>query len=285
MKTFEHIHIIRKLDGSDLIIEESVRYVINWAINAYIPYSIANTDQDLPKNLRTRILFVAIGGDGTMLYAMKESLRYGMSYVVGINEGHLGFLVEDFNTAFEIENFFDDMLESETQIDKRMVLSTEIAIDGPLKKHLAVNEFLFSTGTHNAPFNYKILINDQIVAEQFGSGVLVATATGSTAMSLSAGGAIVSPSTNIMQIVPIVPHSLSARPIITTGRDKISIETTANDRVSSFELRADGRKVWDNIPSAHETYRIDIHKYSQQVYIHRPKDWNFFDVLTKKMKW
>ena len=76
----------------------------------------------------------------------------------------------------------------------------------------------------NAPFNYKILINDQIVAEQFGSGVLIATATGSTAMSLSAGGAIVSPSTNIMQIVPIVPHSLSARPIITTGRDKISIE-------------------------------------------------------------
>ena len=284
--TFEHIHIIPKLDSrDDLSVTGTIHIIAGWAEEAGIPYSIENTDMDLPRNVKTRILFVAVGGDGTMLYAMKESLGYGMSSVVGINEGHLGFLVEDFTSRFQLENFFDDIYDSSDVLDERMVLLSNIAIGPHVKGHMAVNEFLFSTGTHNAPFNYKILINDIIVAEQFGSGVLVATSTGSTAMSLSAGGSIVSPSTNIIQIVPLMAHSLSARPIITTGRDTISIETTANERNSDFELRADGRVVWENIPSTNETYRFNILKYPKQVYIHRPKGWNFFDVLTKKMRW
>lgn len=277
-KTLEHIHIVRKLDShTDRHSLRMIKCVIEWATAACIPYTIDGDGNKLP---RTRVLFVAIGGDGTMLYTMKLSLYRSMSAVVGVNTGHLGFLVEDFNAMFEVENFLDDVFDNETILDERMVLTADKA-----GGELAVNEYLFSTGTHNAPFNYKVLINDLVVAEQFGSGVLVATSTGSTAMSLSAGGAIVSPSTNIMQIVPIVSHSLSARPIITTGRDKISIETTANDRVNNFELRADGRKVWENSPSNNETYRINIHKYPEQVFIHRPKEWNFFDVLTQKLGW
>ena len=277
-KILEHIHIVRKLDShNDRQSQMMCKCVIEWAIAACIPYTIDGEDGKVPN---TRVLFVAIGGDGTMLYTMKESLRRGMSAVVGVNTGHLGFLVEDFHAKFEVENFLDDVFDNETILDERMALTADKA-----NGELAVNEYLFSTGTHNAPFNYKVLINGLVVAEQFGSGVLVATSTGSTAMSLSAGGAIVSPSTNIMQIVPIVSHSLSARPIITTGRDKISIETTANDRVNNFELRADGRKVWENFPSNNETYRINIHKYPKQVFIHRPKEWNFFDVLTQKLGW
>ena len=281
--SLDHIHIIPKLDSADdLSVAETIHTISGWANNANIPYTIDNTGEHLPN---TRILFVAVGGDGTMLYTMKKSLRYGISSVVGINEGHLGFLVEDISARYKIEDFFDDIFNNEALLEERMALSTVISDYGRPKTHLAVNEFLFSTGSHNAPFNYKILINDLLVAEQFGSGVLVSTSTGSTAMSLSAGGAIVSPNTNIMQIVPLMSHSLSARPIITTGRDKISIKTTANDRNSSFELRADGRMVWENSPSNDDTYRIDIRKYPQQVWINRPKGWNFFDVLTKKLNW
>ena len=283
MRTFEHIHIVRKLDNhNDRQSQVMCKCIVEWAVAACIPYTI-DDDGYVPK---TRVLFVAVGGDGTMLYTMKESLKYGTSSVVGVNTGHLGFLVEDFNAKFEVENFLDDVYEQKTTLDERMVLSTNtdnIIMLG--ERHLAVNEFLFSTGSHNAPFNYKVLINDQVVAEQFGSGVLVSTSTGSTAMALSAGGAIVDPSTNIIQVVPLVSHSLSARPFITTGRDVVSIVTTATDRASDFELRADGRKVWDNIPSSDETYRFDFNKYPKQVYIHRPKDWNFFEVLTKKLKW
>ena len=286
MKIFDHIHIVRKLDdtsnGSSKV---TIRVISEWAEQQELPVSIDGlAGRDLPSNVKTRILFISVGGDGTMLYTMKKSLKYGMSSVIGINCGSLGFLVEDLDTVDKIRGFLSDVYKQETEIDDRMVLSTT-TVNGRIKKHLAVNEFLFSTGSHNAPFNYKILINDKVVARQFGSGVLIATSTGSTAMSLSGGGVIVDPSTNIIQIVPLLSHSLSARPFITTGRDKVSIETTATDRASDFELRADGRKVWDNVPSNNETYRFDFHKYPQSVAIHRPKDWNFFEVLTKKLKW
>ena len=279
-RIFDHVHIVRKLDETDYDsdVNRDASIVADWAYSNGLKWTVDGSGRELPP--RNRVLFVAIGGDGTMLYTMKKSLEYQWSSVVGINQGSLGFLVEDL-AGHQIEKFLDDVSECKTTFDERMVLTTSIHGE----RHVAVNEFLFSTGTHNAPFTYKVLINDQIVAEQFGSGVMVATSTGSTAMSLSAGGVIVSPSTNIMQIVPLVSHSLSARPIITTGRDKISIETTANDRNSDFELRADGRRVWDNLPSNNKTYRIDFHKYDQKVFIHRPKEWNFFDVLTEKLKW
>ena len=283
MRVFENIHIVRKLDDlSSVPMRTIIRAIKEWAEPYEIPVTIdGSAGCELPSNIKTRVLFISIGGDGTMLYTMKMSMMCGMSSVFGINLGSLGFLVEDLDSADNIQKFLTAAYNQETELDERMVLST--TIDG--HRRLAVNEFLFSTGSHNAPFNYQVLINDHVVAEQFGSGVLVSTSTGSTAMALSAGGAIVDPSTNIIQVVPLVSHSLSARPFITTGRDVVSIVTTATDRASDFELRADGRKVWDNIPSSDQTYRFDFNKYPKQVCIHRPKDWNFFEVLTKKLKW
>jgi len=105
-------------------------------------------------------------------------------------------------------------------------------------------------------------------------------------MSLSAGGAIVSPSTNIMQIVPLVAHTLTSRPIITTGRDIITIRATLSDRVPEIEIHGDGQTLTSfNLDDDGEQLELTVVKHDSEVKIWRAADWNFFDVLTEKMKW
>jgi len=115
--------------------------------------------------------------------------------------------------------------------------------------------------------------------------MLVASSTGSTAMSLSAGGAIVSPSTNIMQIVPVLSHTLTARPIVTSGNDEIRIVTTLSDRVPLVNIYADGQTIFDEPGEEGNEIVLTVKKHKRNVHIWRPTDWNFFSVLTEKMKW
>lgn len=231
-------------------------------------------------------LIVSIGGDGTMLAAMRASLYFPEATVVGFNTGTLGFLTEELPAS--ISDFLDDIwMHENVDFEERMMLKGTLSIDGVeySRSYAAINEFVLSGRSINAPLKTKVYINDNFVSEQMGSGVLVATSTGSTAMALSSGGAIVSPSTNIMQIVPILPHTLTARPIISTGRDSITLVGDLTERVSEIKIHADG-KVLETVTNLEGSdVSITIEKHEKTVKIWRPKDWNFFNVLSEKMKW
>jgi NAD+ kinase len=283
---FESIAIVRKIDDNESVDE------IAYAIYAYgVSKSIVvhEYEQGTLQSSDSNVLFVALGGDGTMLYASKESLKYDDSSVVGFNYGNLGFLVDNVPS---LQTFFDGILnyykggtptEEAVKKDERMVLDVWVGDN----HFIAMNEVVLSTGQLGPPFKHNVFINDNFVATQFGSGVLVSTSTGSTAMALSAGGAIVSPSTNIMQVVPIIPHSLSSRPIVTSGRDNIILEAKLTNRISELTTTIDGQVVDSHTVCGLNSciYVIQVSKHKKNVVIWRPKDWNFFGVLSQKMGW
>jgi len=264
-----------------------LNHVGKWVLNDIIEFSkcfdVPISFSNDGYTITAETLFVAIGGDGTMLHAMDESLKFNtdiqrnVTSVVGFNAGNLGFLTEDpsmYKPSWLIKQIFED--SDYVKCEERMALSANIAG----QEHFAINEFTFTPKSISAPLKYEININGRIVADHMGSGCMVATATGSTAMSMSAGGAIINPSTNVMQIVPIIPHTLTSRPVITSGTDIVTI-TSDVERTDAVIISSDGRELY----SFSEDAAISITKAEFPVRVWYAKKRDFFNVLSTKLKW
>lgn len=236
--------------------------------------------------VRDNTLFVAIGGDGTMLRAMDVSLRTNIyngatTSVVGFNAGNLGFLTIDggmHQPSWILEQIYLDGVG--VRLDERLALSTTVGA----REHFALNEFTFTPKNIASSLSYQIDINDKYVTQQTGSGCLVATATGSTAMSMSAGGAILCPSTDVMQIVPIIPHTLSSRPIIAASKDHITISSEM-ERVDEVVVSSDGRQVGAFLKELEDEAEITVKKAEQPVRVWYNKRREFFNILSTKLDW
>jgi len=279
--TYNKVLIITRPGDDDKTIEVRERIIkfcedsdLQWDVNGGFPKGTED------------VLLVAVGGDGTMLGAMRKSLHYTNAIVYGINTGSLGFLSEEFND--NINTTLSNIGRRFGQIDERMALTGRIFVDGEPtadKSIIAINELVLSGMTNQAPVKVEVSINKRLVSENVGSGVLVATSTGSTAMALSAGGAIVSPSTNIMQIVPLMAHTLTSRPVITTGRDSISLKTKSLGVHQPIEVYGDGVALGTFYNGDGKEIELRINKHPATVRVYRPQNWDFFNVLREKMKW
>lgn len=230
-------------------------------------------------------LFVPIGGDGTTLTAIREASKWRDCSVFGLNFGHLGFLTSP-GTKDQIYDLLISVCDvSRTWVrDQRMLIKTILPANNVQP---AVNEFLITTPDRRALLEYSIFINDNHVGKFRGDGVIVTTATGSTAYSMSAGGAIMAPTSRAMQITPLAAHTISARPIIVSEHDEVKIRGFWNERSGGVvSLVVDGydtiHRYPDAVPGAYIDTTITRHKF---VTILRPENWNFFEVLTEKMGW
>lgn len=245
----------------------------------------------------SRTLFVALGGDGTVLRATKEAIRHPSAAVLGLNLGHLGFLAEEVGDMITNETFkqwFGYVLRedlSAIKYDQRNVLHisamTSLSDPAPIKT-FALNEVTFTPKTMAAMLDCEIHINDEFVAHYRGSGALIASATGSTAMAASAGGAIVAPNTAVLQIVPVLAHELTIRPIICSSKDVIELRTHIDERMTDFEIAVDGQPIviFDDIRNRlGQTYRIIVERAHRRVQFIRPTNWSFFATLSRKMGW
>jgi len=280
MKTFDRIVLVMKPE-MDTVSRRVCELIKKYGEKNGIP-----TSYYVPRDRTEKILLISIGGDGTMLGAMRTTLKFSNATILGLNTGTLGFLSEEL--PMDIERYLDKILNfKDVEIDRRMVAKATIYVNGEaLKKQpKAINEFIITGGSISDPVMTEVFINEHFVSKQLGNGVLVATATGSTAMSLSAGGTIVSPSTNIMQIVPLMAHTLTSRPIISTGRDTITVKTQLTDRIKKITIHADGRELVSYDGTCDVKIEVVIERYLDDIKIWRPEGWNFFDVLAKKMKW
>lgn len=256
----------------------------------------------LPEQVPLYTLFIAIGGDGTMLQAAKQSVLYNAP-VIGFNMGRLGFLVENefvYTDSFHRSNdtflstiqslIFDQAVNlkegSKSEIycpyfiENRMMIEGEVLGEqiGP-----ALNEILLSPNTLAAPFEYNIYINNKFVAHHNSSGILISTPTGSTAFSLSLGGSILLPTSRVMQIIPVAAHTLTARPIIVGEGDDVQIEVSPTTRINNVDIIADGRVV--KSITASTFFVLNVSSMVDTVKIIHYKSWNFFDVLTQKLGW
>lgn len=184
-------------------------------------------------------LVISLGGDGTLLGAARLFAPAGVP-VLGINLGHLGFL-----TAAEpehIEQLLLDLVAGRCSLEERNLLAASVHRHGQVEgSFLALNDVVITKSTF-ARIQVTCYIGNEYFSTYRGDGVIIATATGSTAYSLSAGGPIVSPALDCLVITPICPHALGARSLVISGQETFQAVVAAHK--GNLILTADGQEVY-----------------------------------------
>src|SRR5574344_2175400 len=227
-------------------------------------------------------LFLSLGGDGTFLNGV-ALVRDRNIPIAGINFGHLGFLttasVSDKNTETDVllgNEWIDKLLNKKFTTEKRSLLKMDFEHIPADFYPCALNEISIQrNGT--AMLDLEISVNGTNLPRYLADGVVVSTATGSTAYALSVGGPIVMPQSKVLLIVPIAPHNLNIRPIVVTDNSKIEIEFTA--RSGRALLSADNRSF--EIASGS---KVKISKGTNSVNM-VSMDNNFIKALNEKLFW
>lgn len=222
---------------------------------------------------------IVLGGDGSILRTVRAFYEKEMP-VVGVNFGNLGFLTEVEPEG--VNQLLDRLLSDEVRLEKRMLLEGTVYHDGQqVYSDIALNDIVVGRRGLSRIIRLRIEVNGELVNVYDADGVVVSTPTGSTAYNLSAGGPVVAPQTNMVVVTPISPHSLSARSIVLSGEDEITI-TVEKVRVAPEIAVAtfDGQTGQEMIPED----RIVIKKSTHQANLVRSKHSNFYEVLREKMK-
>jgi NAD+ kinase len=243
---------------------------------------------DAPADLVTRIpeeriadeadLVIAIGGDGTLLYAARLVAHRGVP-LIGINRGRLGFLTDVLpqNMLASV----DAALEGRCERDERALLEARlIRAGGGTERALALNDVVLQKWDTGRMLDFETWIDGVYVNSHGGDGLVVASATGSTAYALSSGGPIVSPHLDVLVLAPICPHTLSDRPIIVSGRSTISIKLI--DRPDTrAQVTCDGVSLGELLPGD----RLEVHPSAQKITLLHPDKFEYYRLLRSKLHW
>ena len=224
------------------------------------------------KNVKDADLIVSFGGDGTMLVAAKETLIKDVP-ILAVNMGTLGYLAEV--KPKDVVNMLENYKKGKYSIDERNFL--EVEYNG--EKTYGLNELvIIKGGSMSRLIEVEVYADGVFVNKYRADGVIVATPTGSTAYSLSAGGAIVNPKLKAMTITPLSPQSLTARPIIIEGKEKLTFKTFSRDDI---HMNIDGSECF-YITSKD---RISATLSRKSVKIIRSGEKDYYSILREKLKW
>lgn len=220
-------------------------------------------------------MVLAFGGDGTLLNVAKKIGAKGVP-ILGINAGHLGFLAE--LQPEEFSEHISSLLNGKYETEKRIILEAEVT--GSMKSEfLAVNDIVVDKGGSPRLISISLTINYEFCHIYSCDGIIISTATGSTAYSLSAGGPIVYPTIDNIIVTPICPHTLSARPMIVPGNFEIELEVVSGPE--EIPVHADGHPC-TNIKSGD---KVIIRKSDVVLNLVHLPGHSFFSVLRTKLGW
>ena len=228
------------------------------------------SDKDLHETIDIAIVF---GGDGTLLNSARRFHEHDIP-ILGINMGGVGFLADIKTDNFE--GIIIDIVNGNFDIDERHLVEASFGC----KKIFGVNEILVHSGSYAQLMRYRLSVNDKVVYEQRSDGLIVATPTGSTAYSLSAGGPIIHPSLDVWTILPMLPQSLSSRPFVISSEEKVTIEILEGP-LNEGKVCADGQS--DEDVSYNEI--IFIKKLDKPIKLIHPKNNDFFEACREKLGW
>ncbi len=222
--------------------------------------------------LESARLLVTLGGDGTLLRAARLAAPHGIP-LFGINTGRLGFLTEMDGGDSEIERL-PEIFATGFEIDERTAL--RVVAHG--RTHFALNDVVVTrTSPHMAPFG--LYVDGKEAAHVPADGIVVATPTGSTAYSLSAGGPIVAPDVDAFILTALLPHTLFSRPLVVPTCSTIVI--ACDPETSGVALEADGQVV----DTLHPGERVTVTRYPRKVRFARREPLDFFALLEGKLRW
>lgn len=183
-------------------------------------------------------LVIVVGGDGSLLGTVRN-MAGEKTPVIGINRGQVGFLTDI--APDELEAELTLVLGGNYLVDERFLLEAQIWRDGKFEaKSLALNEVVLQPSKPGRMISYEIKIDHKLVCEQRGDGIIISSPTGSTAYAISAGGPILHPSLKVMQLVPIMPQTLSSRPIVVDSSSLINLYLSLDNPVYP-QLVCDGQ--------------------------------------------
>ncbi len=223
-------------------------------------------------------LIVAIGGDGTMLYAAGLGRQRDVP-LLGVNRGRLGFLADV--TPDEMLSSLDQVLGGEYVRESRLMLTARIVgADGSARTAMALNDIVLQRRGTGRMVDFETHIAGSYVNTHSGDGLIVATPTGSTAYALSCGGPIIEPALNAVVVVPICPHTLSDRPIVIPSKHEIEIRLLSYSD-SHAEVVVDGHMLGDLEPAD----RLSIGEAPTRISLIHPPGYDYFDILRSKLHW
>jgi len=221
---------------------------------------------------------VVLGGDGTMLTAAHQLAGLGLP-LMGLNMGSLGYL-----TSVEQHQFSEalqQLREDRYQVSSRAALATRVVhTSGEVEKiQDALNDVVVNHGASGRAVELELMLNELTVATFLSDGVIVATATGSTAYSLSAGGPIILPDAETFVINVICPHTLTFRPLVVKSTTRIAIRVVKSS--VPVIVSSDGR---DDV-ELHANDKVEIVRSEQDVPVIELNGYNACDVLCRKLCW
>ena len=222
-------------------------------------------------------LVIVLGGDGTLLSAARAIGRREIP-LFPVNLGGLGFL-----TAITVEELYPELeraLRSEHRIARRKLMNTEVIRGGQVVASFdALNDAVLTKSEIARMIDLDTYVDEQFVCRYKADGLIIATPTGSTAYSLSAGGPIIFPSVPAICLTPICPHMLTNRPVLVPETSVIRVTSRGPDE--SVYLTIDGQV---GIP-IREHDVVVCHSSHHSLLLTRPPRMMFFDVLRQKLKW
>ena len=287
-KLAEHIRQVGLIANSDKIssrplvrraaflIRASQRKVLIDAATAALAGLKVATCPDSAALARQVDLMMVFGGDGTMLRVARETAGSRTPFI-GINVGSLGFLTDV--QAHQLPLALKQIWAGETILESRSLIEATLRSGSKRIAESALNDFVISRGAAPRLIDLEVTVDGETLTRYRCDGLIVCTPTGSTAYSLSAGGAVVSPTADVFTLTPICPHTLSNRSVI-VGLDSTVQVKVLSGRVETF-LTSDGQKM---IPlSTGEVVTIKRSRHSIRL-LHLAGS-SFFETLRRKLNW
>ena len=221
-------------------------------------------------------LAVVVGGDGTMLAAARNLVRHQVP-VVGVNQGRVGFMTDIGHR--DTQAGIGAILEGKGRMEERTLLDAEIVRGGKtLLRTLALNEAVLGKGAEARLIEFEVWLDGEYVYTLRADGVIVATPTGSTAYAMSAQGPILHPAVPALALVPLNPHTLSARPVSVSDRSVIEIRLM---RAVDARAHFDGFALTDMA----EGDRLVLKRSADTVRFVHPPGYRYFVTLREKLRW
>jgi len=223
-------------------------------------------------------LVIAIGGDGTLLYAARLVAHRGVP-LIGINRGRLGFLTDVLPQ--DMLASVDAALDGRCERDERSLLEARlITSNGRTTQSLALNDVVLQKWETGRMLDFETWIDGVYVNTHGGDGLVVASSTGSTAYALSCGGPIVAPHLDALVLAPISPHTLSDRPIVVSGRSVISIKLIDRPETRA-QVTCDGVSLGELLPGD----RVEVHPTARKITLLHPNRFEYYRLLRSKLHW
>ncbi|HEY6483681.1 MAG TPA: NAD(+) kinase [Steroidobacteraceae bacterium] len=223
-------------------------------------------------------LVIAIGGDGTLLYAAGLVARHGVP-LLGVNRGRLGFLTDVMPQ--DMFPCIDSALQGMLKEDPRPLLAARLHRAGAeVAEALALNDVVMHKLETGRMLDFETNLDGAYVNSHAGDGIVVASATGSTAYALSCGGPIIAPHLDVLVVAPICPHTLSDRPIVVSARSKIEVRLL--ERLDSrAQVTCDGMVLGEIEPGD----RLCIEAAAERVTLLHPLGYDYYRLLRSKLHW